>query len=99
MSESPMIQAMVWYREEDWDQLIGIFSDAHLLPTTFNEWLDKANQNLLVAEKSGDMVVKVFIDPEEFRNWCIKHDRKTDAESRTQFAIEKVTKQQFGGKT
>ena len=99
MAESPMIQAMVWYREEDWDQLIEIFSDVDLLPTTFNEWLEKANQNLLVAEKSGDMVVKVFIDPEEFPAWCTKLGKKTDAESRTQFAIEKVTNQQFGGKT
>jgi len=93
-----MIQAMVWYREEDWDQLIGIFSDAHLLPTTFDEWLKKANQNLLVAEESGDMVVKVFIYPEEFSAWCAKLGKKADAESRTQFAIEKVTNQQFGRK-
>ncbi len=98
MSEAPMIQAMVWYREEDWQHLLNIFSDVHLLPTTYGEWLVKANQNLEKAKESGDVVVKVFIDPEVFPDWCKKRSKQADAEARTQFAIDEVTKQQFGGK-
>lgn len=98
MSEAPMIQAMVWYREEDWQRLLEIFSDVHLLPATYEDWLIKANQNLETAKGSGDMVVKVYIDPENFSTWCDKRGKDFDADARTQFAIEEVTSQQFGGK-
>ncbi len=98
MSEAPMIQAMVWYREEDWQALVGLFSDVHLLPTSYDEWLVKANQNLETAKGSGDVVVKVYIDPDGFSAWCKKLGKKTDADARTQFAIDEVTRQHFGGK-
>ncbi len=99
MAEAPMIQAMVWYREEDWQGLLDIFSDVDLLPATYEDWLSKANENLETAKKSGDVVVKVYIDPSNFSSWCAKRGKKLDAEARTQFAIEEVTSQQFGGKT
>ncbi len=32
----PMVQAMVWYRQEDWDTLKTLFADADLLPETYS---------------------------------------------------------------
>ncbi len=93
MSKNPMIQAMVWYKQEDWDTLLTIFSDAHLLPKTYEEWLTKAEEMEKKIESQGDKVVKVYIDPATFPDWCKKNNRKTDAEARTDLAIEVVNMQ------
>lgn len=97
MSHAPMIQAMVWYREEDWDRLMEIFSDRHLIPATFKEWEEKALENVEKAKQEGDTPVKVYIEPEAFLSWCNAKQIAPDAEARTTFAIEAITLQQFGG--
>ncbi len=91
MSEGPIIQAMVWYKEEDWEKLMDIFSDAHLLPKSYGEWLQKAEAMVQQIQAEGDKVVKVFIDPDTFPEWCEKKGKKTDAESRTELAIEVIS--------
>ncbi|MDH3346628.1 MAG: hypothetical protein OEM02_00810 [Desulfobulbaceae bacterium] len=98
MSEAPMIQAMVWYREEDWNRLMEIFVDRHLIPQTFKEWEEKALENVEKAKLAGDTPVKVYIDPEPFLGWCKNKKVSPDADARTTFALEVVTLQQFGEK-
>ncbi len=95
MPKEPMIQAMVWYKEEDWEELLTIFSDAHLLPKTYADWLEKAEEAFETIQKGGDTVLKVFIDPVTFQEWCTEKGKKTDAEARTQLAIEVAQAQAF----
>ncbi len=95
MPKEPMIQAMVWYKEEDWEKLRNIFDDVHLLPKTYKDWLEKAEEAAGKIQKSGDTVMKVFIDPVTFPEWCAQKGKKTDAEARTELAIEVATKQAF----
>ncbi len=99
MSETPMIQAMVWYRREVYLKLLEIFVDYKLLPTTYDEWLGKAEENKKNAEESGDTVVKVFIEPDSFPAWCKLQGKAPDKEARTEFAIQVVMSKQFGDKT
>ncbi len=98
MTDAPGIQALVWYKEEDWQQLRELFSDSHLLPVKYADWLARAEANEKSVRESGDIVIKVFIDPVTFPAWCKKKKRKLDAESRTLLAIEVATQQQFGDK-
>lgn len=65
----PMIQALVWYKEEDYAQLLTLFDDAELLPLTYQHWLSRAETKKAEVEASGDQVIKVFIDPETFPDW------------------------------
>ncbi len=97
MSNEPMIQAMVWYKEEDWEKLLNLFSDAHLLPKTYADWLARAEEAVADIQNSGDTVMKVFIDPVTFPEWCEKKGKKLDAEARTELAIEVATKQGLVG--
>lgn len=95
-TQPPMVQAMVWYREEDWDTLITLFADSHLLPKTYGDWLSRAEEMKARVQATGDIVIKVFIDPETFPAWCAQKGLKMDAEARSQLAIEMAQAQSFG---
>jgi hypothetical protein len=88
MSKPTEILAMTWYRREDWQQLIAIFEDAHLLPPTYEQWLARAETGRRRYEKDGALVEKIYIDPKNFPAWCQKRSLKADAEARTQYANE-----------
>ncbi len=83
-----MLQAMVWYKEAHYRPLLTLFDDTHLLPATYREWLDRAEMKKREIEAKGDRVIKIFIDPETFPEWCRKRGCRLDAEARSQLAIE-----------
>lgn len=97
--EGPSIQAMVWYKEEDWDTLMGLFSDSNLLPPSYAEWLTRAEEMVEKVKEGGDLVIKVFIDPETFPTWCKDKGKEMDSNARAELAIEVATQQSFGPKT
>ncbi len=94
-SHTPMIQAMVWYRQEDWEALKGLFSDSHLLPKSYSDWLARAEEMKARVQADGDTVIKVFIDPQTFPVWCADKGLAMDAEARSQLAIEMAQAQSF----
>ncbi|MFT5701421.1 MAG: hypothetical protein ACI8ZB_004315 [Desulforhopalus sp.] len=87
-THQPMIRAMVWYKEEDYDSLLAIFDDAELIPPTFVDWLVRAEEKKAEVESAGDQVIKVFIDPETFPEWCDSRNLPKDANSRSTLALE-----------
>lgn len=89
------LQAMVWYKEEHYEQLLSIFDDAELLPLTYQDWLVRAEEKKAEVEAAGDQVIKVFIDPETFPEWCEKNELLKDANARSQLAIEVAQAQSF----
>lgn len=89
------LQAMVWYKEEHYAQLLSMFDDAELLPLTFQDWLVRAEEKKAEVEAAGDQVIKVFIDPETFPEWCEKKNLPKDANARSQLAIEVAQLQSF----
>ena len=84
----PMIQAMVWYEEEQYLKLRGLFADADLLPPAYRDWLSRAEEKRAEVEAEGDQVIKVYIDPETFPQWCEERKLRMDADARSQLAIE-----------
>jgi hypothetical protein len=94
-AHQPMIQAMVWYKEEHYRQLLSLFDDAELLPPTYQEWLVRAEAKKAEVEAAGDQVMKVFIDPDTFPEWCAKKNLPKDANSRTELALEVAQAKSF----
>ncbi len=86
--KSPMLQAMVWYKEDHYQPLLKLFDDSHLLPGSYQKWFELAESKRKEIEAGGDRVIKVFIDPETFPEWCKKRGCRLDAEARSQLAIE-----------
>lgn len=68
----PSVQAMVWYKKEHWDQLKALFADGDQLPRTYDDWLKRAEEMKATVQAQGDAVIKVYIDPETFPEWCEK---------------------------
>ena len=94
-TRQPAIQAMVWYKEEHYAELLTIFDDAELLPLTYQHWLSRAEEKKAEVEAGGDQVIKVFIDPETFPEWCNDKNLPKDANSRSQLAIEVAQARSF----
>lgn len=91
----PSVQAMVWYKEEHWESLKEMFVDGDRLPLSYADWLERAEQMKAQAQAEGDAVIKVFIDPETFPEWCRKKGLEMDSEARSQLAIEVAQEQSF----
>jgi hypothetical protein len=94
-ARQPMIQALVWYKEEHYQQLLALFDDADLLPPTYQHWLARAEVKKAEIEAGGDQVIKVFIDPETFPKWCEERNLARDANARSQLAIEVAQARSF----
>jgi hypothetical protein len=94
-TKQAMIQVLVWYKEEHYTQLLGMFDDAALLPPTYAHWLSRAEEKKTEIEAAGDQVIKVFIDPETFPEWCKKKQLPMDANSRSTLAIEVAQTRSF----
>ncbi len=91
----PSVQAMVWYREEDWEALMAMFDDAEMLPRTYKAWLERAHEMQEKVQAEGDAVIKVYIDPETFPKWCEEKALPMNCEARAQLAIEVAQTQTF----
>ncbi|PHR25257.1 MAG: hypothetical protein COA36_14300 [Desulfotalea sp.] len=94
-NHQPMLRALVWYKEEDYETLLTIFDDVKLLPRTFADWFARAEEKRIELETAGDQVIKVFIDPETFPEWCASKNLPKDAKSRSQLALEVVQANNF----
>lgn len=94
-NQAQSIQAMVWYKEKDWDTLMDLFSDSQLLPPNYANWLARAEEMVQKVENGGDVVVKVFIDPETFPAWCKEQGREMNSDARAELAIQVVQEQSF----
>lgn len=84
----PSIKAMVWYREENWEKLLELFVDSEKLPSSYKEWYERAVAMQKDMENQGHGVIKVYIDPETFPQWCETKGLPMDSEARSQLAIE-----------
>ncbi len=91
----PTLKAMVWYKEEHYQPLLALFDDAELLPPTYQDWLVRAEEKRTEVEAAGDQVLKVFIDPDTFSEWCEKKNLPRDANSRTELALEVAQARSF----
>jgi hypothetical protein len=95
LSSQPSLQAMVWYKEEHYPELLKLFDDADLLPPKYQDWLTRAEEKKAEVEAAGDQVMKVFIDPQTFLEWCDKKNLPKDASARTELALEVAQARSF----
>lgn len=89
------LQAMVWYKEEDWDTLLEMFTDSEMLPPNYATWLKRAEDKKAEVEALGCKVLKVYVDPVNFKGWCESKGLEMNSEARAQMAIEVAQAQSF----
>lgn len=86
MKNLPKAVGLIWYKDkEDFLKARAIFTDAFLLPDTYEEFLIKATELIAKIEASGMPVVKAELNPETFPAWCKERSLNVDAKGREAF--------------
>lgn len=80
--------ALPWYQREDYPVLLTLFSDPEMLPTTFDTWLEHAEQVEKQFQAAGFAVVRIRISPAAFAAWCRERQVLPDQHARLSFANE-----------
>ncbi|MGI4936317.1 MAG: hypothetical protein ACRYF5_06165 [Janthinobacterium lividum] len=86
MTKPIVVLALPWYSERNYQRLMKIFTDATLLPPTFEKWQKLAEQNFQTEIAKGRTAIKVDIDPDTFSEWCRLGGVDADAKARIRFA-------------
>lgn len=86
MIKNIRVTGMVWYRPEDYSAILRIMTDSQKLPRTFHEWRMKAESGEKKLRRDGHTIVRAYIDPETFPDWCRSRGLDIDAEARMQYA-------------
>ena len=85
---------IIWYHPQDYDRLMTMFPDRRRLPDTYQDWLKKAGEVADSLTKDGFAVVKAYIDPDTFPEWCRAHGfKKMNMEARSRFATDYAEEQ------
>lgn len=77
---------MVWYHLEDYSAILRIMTDSAKLPRTFHEWLMQAEANEKKLRRDGHTIVRIFVDPKTFPDWCSARSLNVDAQARMLYA-------------
>ena len=84
-----------WIREEDYPALLKIFDDGDRMPPDWNEWLKMAEEMEHGLKAYGHVVLRVYIDPASFPDWCAAQDMRPGAAARKKFVAAAVA-ERFG---
>lgn len=77
---------IAWYHPEDYDACLRIMADRHTLPGRFDVWLAKAEAIEKERTSLGYVVVRAFIDPKTFPDWCRSRGLNVDSQARMEYA-------------
>lgn len=88
---------MVWYLAENYDACRRIMADGDQLPNTFDEWRMKTEAKEEEYRSEGHVIVRAYIDPETFPDWCRARALKVEAKARMLFASS-VAKEHDGSR-
>lgn len=77
---------MAWYRPEDYEAILRIMEDRNRLFDTYEEWLRSAEKGEQSMRLQGCVIVRAYIDPVTFPQWCLDTGHKLDAKARMDYA-------------
>ena len=75
-----------WFRREHYATLRVLLEDGDELPRAYAEWLKEAEAARQSLARYGAHVIRAYIDPLEFSEWCLSRALKFDAAARAQYA-------------
>jgi hypothetical protein len=93
------IIGMVWYKPEEYDACLAIMEDRKKLHTSYHLWRMAAETGEKRFRREGKTVIRAFIDPKTFPEWCRNRSLHIDAHARNQFAARVAHQIATGGQT
>ena len=86
-----------WYTKSEWALAKAAATDPERFESTYEEWVQMAEESLLKFLAAGIVANKAYINTNELLAWCVAHGRKNDATARAQFVSEKGAKRHAAG--
>jgi hypothetical protein len=77
-----------WYRRDDYEALLALFTDPNKMPATFDEWLSHAESIEKQLRTAGLAVVRIWLRPGPFEAWCKERGLQPDQWARLNFVNE-----------
>ena len=81
-----------WYTETEWALVKAAATDPERFESTYEEWVQMAEESLLKFLAAGIVAKKAYINANELLAWCLAHGKKNNAGARAQFVSEKGSK-------
>ena len=89
--DRPPAVGAYWIREDDYPAVLAVFTDGHKMPRNWSEWLKMAEEMESGLKAYGHVVLRVYIDPATFQDWCAAHGTTPGSEGRKRFVAAAVT--------
>jgi hypothetical protein len=80
-----------WIKEKDYPALLQLFDDGDKMPPGWKEWLKMAEEMEQGLKAYGHAVLRVYIDPITFPDWCAAHATSPGSAGRRKFVAAAVT--------
>jgi hypothetical protein len=97
ISGVPLWMTMIWYRREEWEQLLAEFADANKYPRKWNEWRQRAETGVETLGSSGTMMIPIELSRQEILDYCREKQLPNDSQARLSLANEKLMRQVKAG--
>lgn len=85
--EKSPTMVVCWYKQEQWNHLKEIVSDAETLGDSFKEWETEAEKNINKFRSEGQRVKKILVDTEQMLAWAEKGDVKLESKNLSSYAM------------
>ena len=86
-----------WYTESDWALVKAAATDPERFESTYEVWVQMAEESLLNFLAAGIVARKEYINANELLAWCLAHGKKNNAGARAQFVSERGAKRHESG--
>lgn len=76
--------------EPDWKRFREIMDDSDTNYETWAQWREGVADIKEKLLKAGTQAVEIYVDLDEFQEWCRRHGKKLNGESRAAFVSERL---------
>ena len=86
----PPAVGVYWINERDYPALLEIFTDGYKMRRHWKDWLKIAEEMERGLKAYGHVIMRVYIDPSTFPDWCVAHSTSPGGEGRKRFIAAAV---------
>ena len=79
-------------KESQWEDFLEVMDDSETNFSSWKEWNNGTDEMEKEIKKTGNDVVRLPLDLNEFQLWCKTNKRAKDGPSRAEYLVHKVKK-------
>ena len=79
-----------WFEPESYARLLKVMLKPHGMPGDYKQWREATENSERFLKRSGHLVVRVVIDPDDFLAWCAARSLQPNSNTISRFVGEKT---------